>query len=235
MMYLAIVHHLWLNSNTSVSILKVLKVWLTHTVSHPALWHQIDPMSSSLVLLPHKHRDNVMIWPYPPIFFLFLCPPIEPPIPNTSPASPTAFLNLRPVPVPPLLKPYASLSPTPLWTLTSLSSLAFSALLAFSAIFVVLLLCVMDCFGPSGLRYFLLPDCQLFLTPMTSHLVTYVPVLTRFFCTILVPSLRFLPFLSPSGTFHSRHQNLLFPSICFRPFPASFTTFSVATGDFCRT
>jgi len=38
-----------------------LEVKLTHTVSHPALWHRIDPASSSLALSPHKHRDRPLI------------------------------------------------------------------------------------------------------------------------------------------------------------------------------
>ncbi len=44
-----------------ISILKVLELKLTHTVSHPALWHRIDLASSSLALSLHKHRDRSLI------------------------------------------------------------------------------------------------------------------------------------------------------------------------------
>ena len=44
-----------------ISILKVLEPKLTHTVSHPALWHRIDLASSGLALSPHKHRDRSLI------------------------------------------------------------------------------------------------------------------------------------------------------------------------------
>ncbi len=50
---------------------------------------------------------------------------------------------------------------------------------------------------------------------MTSYLAKYCLVLTRYFFMLLDPSVCFHPFPSPSGTFHSRHWNLLFPSVHF--------------------
>jgi len=45
----------------SLRILKLLEVKLTYLVSYPALWHQINPASSGLVLSLHRHRDRPLI------------------------------------------------------------------------------------------------------------------------------------------------------------------------------
>src|SRR6266851_4221940 len=100
---------------------------------------------------------------------------------------------------------------------------------------VMLSLCAMDFHRPSELNYLFLLDCHSLSRSITLYLVTYFPVLTRYFFTLLVPSVRFLSYLSSSSTFHSRHRNLLLPSIHFWAFPASSPTFLVVTDNFYRT